>query len=173
MIERRPPPPCPYVPHDAVLVSHLDVLDRLACVADSYRGRDLEWCALLFGTRTTTGSVVETVVVPRQINHWGFYDVPADAMAEASAAVGDQLLVAQLHAHPGRDVEHSRVDDAKAASVKILSLVVPFYGEILPRPTGMGVHEHQSRYWHLLDRNTAARRVRFDGVAPTTLTDLR
>src|SRR5207237_1225970 len=122
---------------------HPGVLDLLRQTADSYRPADAEWCALLFGSRAPSGERVEMVIVPSQQNHWGHYEVDSAAMAAAAQAAGDRLLVAQVHAHPGRDVEHSRIDDAKAASIKVLSIVVPHYGLRLRTIDGIGVHEHQ------------------------------
>jgi len=47
-----------------------------------------------------------------------------------------------------------------ASSRKSLSLVFPAYGKwTAPFPQGVGVHEWQSDYWHLLDERTATRRV--------------
>lgn len=171
---RRPKPTRPYVPTRQVCTFAPAMLDLLAQVAAGYRGERLEWCALLYGSRSDNGSTVEAVIVPSQDNHWGYYDVSASAMAEASRAAGDLLLVGQVHAHPGEDVEHSPVDDRKAASVKILSFVVPFYGRKLPSIDGVGVHEHQDGYWHLLTASASQHRVAIASGAPNpTFTDLR
>ena len=66
-----------------------------------------------------------------------------------------------MHSHPGLSVEHSTYDDRMASSRRALSLVFPCYGRCpnAAFPTGVGVHEWQSDYWHLLDLERARRRV--------------
>jgi hypothetical protein len=83
--------------------------------------------------------------------------------------------LSQIHTHPGLGVEHSRYDDAHANSRRALSVVLPFYGRwhgVWPR--GIGVHEFQSSYWHLLSDADAGRRVAIGGAGiPARLVDLR
>lgn len=72
----------------------------------------------------------------------------------------DWKPLAQIHSHPGIRVEHSNYDDRMMSSRRALSLVFPAYGH--PRssfPHGVGVHEWQNEYWHLLDEAKAKRRV--------------
>lgn len=156
---RRDPPTSAYTPNDRTLTIHPAVLDALRDVADSFVADELEWCALLYGTRHDAGGDVDCVIFPAQENHRTFYRVTADAMAAASASAGDRVLVGQVHAHPGVDVEHSTVDDNLAASSKALSIVLPYYGTTLPALDGIGVHEYQEHYWHLLDGTVGRRKI--------------
>jgi hypothetical protein len=52
-------------------------------------------------------------------------------------------------------------------SHRVLSLVFPFYGRGSGSfPVGVGVHEWQNEYWHLLDFELTQRRVLIiDGTA--------
>jgi hypothetical protein len=115
-----------------------------------------------YGTRDIQGhGNVEYVVAPQQRMTWGNYSVAPEALA----AIVDRLAdgwkpLAQVHSHPGTSVEHSNYDDKMVSSKKALSLVFPKYG--LWRgtfPEGVGVHEWQNEYWHLLSPNDAKRRV--------------
>jgi hypothetical protein len=105
---------------------------------------------------------------------WGNYNVPPDALAEVVHRLpGDLKPLAQLHSHPGLGVEHSMYDDRMVSSRRALSLVFPFYGRVPAMfPLGVGVHEWQIDYWHLLSLEQARRRViACDGVI--TMDDLR
>lgn len=171
---RRKPPTSAYVPNDRILVLHPAVVDALRDVADGYVDDEFEWCVLLYGTLKDAVAAVEFVVVPEQDNHPTYYNVSGDAMAAAAAAVDDRLLVGQVHAHPGIDVEHSPVDDAKAASRKAVSIVLPHYGITLPAIDGIGVHDYQQNYWYLLPPALSSLRVRLDPTAPVpAIKDLR
>lgn len=158
---RRRPPAAPYRAGDAVLfvperavAATLELLQRF--------GR-LEACVFWFGTRSREGGTVEAVLAPRQRMTWGNYLVAPQAMIE----MADMLPVeawkplAQVHSHPGAGVEHSTYDDEMVSSRRSLSLVFPFYGRWAdPWPKGVGIHEHQDGYWHLLPSAEAAERVR-------------
>lgn len=171
---RRNPPTSGYTPNDRTLTIHPAVLDALRDVADSFVVDQLEWCALLYGTRHDAGADIDCVVVPAQDNHRTFYNVTGDAMAAASASAGDWLLVGQVHAHPGVDVEHSTIDDEKAASLKALSLVLPHYGSRLPALDGLGVHDYQQHYWHLLEDTVGRKKITVTPQAPMPIVmDLR
>src|SRR5262249_9468740 len=102
--------------------------------------------------------------------------VPASAVAEMAAATRSHgwVNLAQVHTHPGHGVEHSRYDDGHANSRRALSVVIPFYGRWHgPWPIGVGVHEFQDEYWHLLTEADA--RLRGPVVEPgdAELLDLR
>ncbi|HJU08321.1 MAG TPA: hypothetical protein VJ727_07570 [Rhodanobacteraceae bacterium] len=101
------------------------------------------------------------VVAPRQRMSWGNYLVSAQALTEVVRRLPDIWKpLAQIHSHPGANVEHSRYDDEMASSRKALSMVFPFYGNHAPAfPSGVGVHEWQNEYWHLLDEQSAKARV--------------
>lgn len=173
-MSRRDPPTGAYTPNDRTLTMHPAVLEALREVAVAFAADQLEWCALLYGTRHPAGADVERVVVPVQENHRTYYNVTGDAMAAASALAGDRLLVCQVHAHPGVDVEHSTIDDEKAASLKALSLVLPHYGTRLPAIDGLGVHDYQQHYWHLLDDPFGRKKINVTAEAPIPVVmDLR
>jgi len=117
---------------------------------------------LWYGTRDTSGSgIVKYVVAPPQTMAPRNYHVAADALTEiVSRLPDDWKALAQVHSHPGIRVEHSRYDDRMASSRRALSLVFPLYGNLRePFPTGIGIHEFQIDYWHLLDDATASQRV--------------
>lgn len=57
-------------------------------------------------------------------------------------------------------MEHSTYDDEMVSSHRILSLVFPFYGRRNEGfLQGVGIHEWQNRYWHLLEGDYRAHRV--------------
>lgn len=92
---------------------------------------------------------------------WGNYAISPQALGQIVARLADGWKpLAQIHSHPGIGVEHSNYDDKMISSRKILSLVFPRYGHFAGRfPSGVGVHELQDGYWHLLDEADAMRRV--------------
>lgn len=156
----RPAPAQPYqpvklqlrVPADA-LTATLDLLRRAG-----QRESGLFW----YGPRDSGGNgTVTLVVAPRQRMSWGNYHISAEAMAEVVHRLPDDWKpLAQVHSHPGPGVEHSNYDDRMASSHRAVSLVFPSFGHpITPFPAGVGVHEWQSDYWHLLDLEWATRRV--------------
>lgn len=121
----------------------------------------LECCCFWYG-RQDEASTVTTIVVPRQCQTWGNYHVAVDAMQRIHQMVAPRGLrnLAQIHTHPGKFVEHSIYDDQMANSRRALSLVVPSYGHWSSIwPSGIGVHEFQDEYWHLLTDHDASRRV--------------
>jgi hypothetical protein len=170
---RRPPPKSTYrpvalqlqVPRDAVKAT-LTLLQRAGS-----RESGVFW----YGKRDADGNgLVTYVVAPRQRMSWGNYHVPPNALAEVVHRLpSDWKPLAQLHSHPGLGVEHSMYDDRMASSRRALSLVFPFYGRPHTTfPLGVGVHEWQIDYWHLLSLEQALRRVAVcDGVI--TMDDLR
>jgi len=166
----RPPPVIPYVRNGLVLTVPQGVINLTMRVFQQYAGHRVESACFWYGTRDDTGhGRVAAVAVPRQYNHWGHYRVEADgvtAMAGATRPHGWKNL-SQLHTHPGPAVEHSRYDDAHANSRRALSLVFPLYGLWRGKwPEGVGIHEFQNEYWHLLTTAHGADRVRID---PTDL----
>lgn len=150
----RPPPPLPYVPGNAVLKLPRQALAITLSTFSAYGHRRLEACAFWYGVEEPGGSAsVRAVVIPRQRNSWGHYAVHPDAISMVSAATRPKRWtnLAQVHTHPGPGVEHSRYDDAHANSRHALSLVFPFYGAWSAQwPDGVGIHEFQAEYWHLL-----------------------
>lgn len=102
------------------------------------------------------------VVFPKQVNNRRNFMVPAEAIAEMSAATRPLGIInrAQLHTHPGRWVGHSQYDDDHAISRNALSIVIPYYGNATGAwPKGIGVHEFQNEMWHLMNTQEKARRI--------------
>lgn len=156
----RSPPANPYqlvdlqlrVPAQALLAT------KTLLQSAGHRESGLLW----YGERDPEGNgQVAYVVAPRQEITWGNYTISAEAMAEVVHRLpADWRPLAQIHSHPGARVEHSTYDDLMISSRRILSIVFPFYGKgTTPFPLGVGVHEWQNNYWHLLDRTSAERRV--------------
>ncbi len=139
--------------------------------------RGVEACCYWYGVREDGGgATVYSVVVPKQRNTRGNYFVPSASVAEMAAATRPRgwLNLSQVHTHPGSGVEHSRYDDAHANSRRALSAVFPFYGLWKgPWPVGVGVHEFQDDYWHLLPEADAALRVVVTDAGDAELLDLR
>jgi hypothetical protein len=157
---RRKPPVRPYalsnarlsVPGAAVTAT-LELLRRAG-----RRESGLFW----YGPRDAAGNGrVTYVAAPRQRMTWGNYHVSPVALAEIVNKLPDDCKpLAQVHSHPGVNVEHSPYDDDMASSRRALSLVFPLYGQSnAPFPNDVGVHEWQDQYWHLLDRGQAAKRL--------------
>lgn len=140
------------VPADAVTAT-LELLRRAG-----RRESGVFW----YGPRDAVGNgAVAFVVAPRQKMSWGNYTVSAEALAEVVHRLPDGWKpVAQVHSHPGLRVEHSNYDDRMASSRRALSIVFPSYGKSVELfPVGVGVHEWQNDYWHLLALALAQHRV--------------
>ncbi|HZV07006.1 MAG TPA: Mov34/MPN/PAD-1 family protein [Gemmataceae bacterium] len=169
----RPPPSRPYQPGSATLRVPAQALS--ATLALLQRAGRRESGLFWYGPRDASGNgEVAYVVAPRQRMTWGNYHVSADALAEIVHRLPDGWKpLAQVHSHPGLRVEHSNYDDRIASSRKALSLVFPSYGHANHGfPSGIGIHEWQSDYWHLLDPSEAAKRVVI-GVGSVRVDDLR
>lgn len=162
----RPPPLVPYARSGLILTVPQGVLNLTMRVLQQYTVHRVESACFWYGTRDDAGNGrVDAVAVPSQYNHWGHYRVEADGVAAMAASTRSQgwKNLSQVHTHPSQAVEHSRYDDAHANSRRALSLVFPFYGLWRGRwPEGLGVHEFQSDYWHLLKTADAAVRVVID-----------
>lgn len=128
-----------------------------------------------YGTKTEAGlATVTYVVAPEQISRPRNYHVPASAVSSMVRRLQPGWKpIAQIHSHPGDDVEHSRYDDQMALSTRALSLVVPRYGHWSDAfPKHIGVHEWQDDYWHLLSLDTAQARIRLI-TGEVTIEDFR
>ena len=173
----RPPPPGPYRPTGTVLTLPRRGLEHTLSVFRATAVRRVEACCFWYGVRDADGgATVLAVVVPKQRNNWGNYFVSSAAVAEMAAVTRPRgwVNLSQVHTHPGLSVEHSRYDDEQANSRRALSVVVPFYGRWQgPWPAGLGVHEFQDDYWHLLSETDASIRVMLADAGDTELLDLR
>jgi hypothetical protein len=134
--------------------------------------------ALLYGVRGKRVGVPDAahaLVIPAQAGHRTHYRMPPNSIAAASTATCEfgWVTLAQIHSHPGENVEHSWFDDRHAISIRAVSFVLPTYG----RDPGnwaarVGVHEYQDGWWHLLTTEQAAARISFADV-PLQVIDLR
>jgi hypothetical protein len=156
----RPAPALPYQPVTLQLRVPADALSATLMLLQ--RAGQCESGLFWYGPKDSVGNgTVMWVVAPRQRMSWGNYHISAEALAEVVHRLpNDWKPLAQVHSHPGLGVEHSTYDDRMASSRRALSLVFPSYGRpTAPFPRGVGVHEWQSDYWHLLDLEYATRRV--------------
>ncbi len=171
--EYRDPPSRPYRPGAACLGVSRDAV--AATLASLRRCGALESCVFWYGPRDGDQAEVAAVVTPRQAMSWGNYHVGPAALSEMVGLLDDDWKpLAQIHSHPGKRVEHSHYDDVMASSRRALSIVFPSYGRWQGAwPIGIGVHEYQQDYWHLLDAKLAARRVRLTHGRLALVRDLR
>lgn len=156
----RPAPKRPYQPVETQL--RIPAEGLRATLALLQRAGRLESGLFWYGPRDAAGNgQVQHIAAPRQRMSWGNYHVSPEALAEIVHRLPDGWKpLAQVHSHPGQRVEHSNYDDKMLSSRRALSLVFPFYGRTnVVFPWGVGIHEWQVDYWHLLDDNLAARRV--------------
>lgn len=172
----RPEPLQAYVPNGRVLSVPRQGIDAVFQVLRPYARRRVEAGMFFYGERYPNGdTLVRSVVVPRQENHWGNYYVSAQAMAEVALATNDTdwVNIAQLHTHPGTWVDHSPYDDRVANSIRAISVVIPRYGrDASSWPSALGVHEWQEGHWHRLDTATSASRIQVVDELGIQLIDL-
>lgn len=167
-------------------------IDTIRATADILQsaGR-FEACCFWFGRREPDGSgVVAAVVVPRQKNNPGNYDVAPDAMLDVAAAVRQRgwKNLAQIHSHPGESVRHSGYDDQMANSRRAFSLVFPRYGRLRAAwrwhrwiwrlwpsdfPGAIGVHAFKAGRWAYLAEAERALAIKLVAGPPPDLIDLR
>ncbi|MDV4183789.1 Mov34/MPN/PAD-1 family protein [Rhizobium brockwellii] len=164
-VHYRPVPALLVVPPGAVRATH-NLLQRAG---------DREACAFWYGERDGHVSRVLSVRSPEQASSRGNYHVEAEAMSQLVRDLpGSWRPLAQIHSHPGIDTEHSRYDDRMVSSRKILSIVFPAYGlPIKPWPIGLGVHEWQDEYWHLLTPDQTENRLALDTDIDVDVRDFR
>lgn len=164
---RRPPPLQPYRPVDKILEVPADAVEATVQMlrAAGERESGLFW----YGPRGERVSLVTSVRAPKQSASPFNYLVSPAAMSEVGQSLPDDLRpLAQVHSHPGVHVEHSPFDDQMVSSTRALSLVFPRYGQLTePWPVGIGVHEWQDGYWHLLGPSEA--RARTVMIAPANV----
>ena len=156
----RPPAPRPYAHGGARLSVPVRALHVTLAMLQSVGRRE---CGVFwYGPKDGDGNgLVAYVAAPKQRMTWGNYHVSTDALNEVVNQLSDGWKpVGQVHSHPAVRVEHSNYDDRMMNSRRALSLVFPFYGRpSMAFPQGIGVHEFQIDYWHLLDAEVAAHRV--------------
>lgn len=170
---RRPPAPSPYA-----IGSGLLQIPPSAIAATRFllqRAGRREACVFWYGDRSGDISIVRSVRAPRQRCMPGNYHVEPEWMSDLVRSMPDGWRpLAQIHSHPGVNTEHSRYDDRMISSKKLLSLVFPTYGTALaPWPRGVGVHEWQADYWHMLKPVEVDRRVTLVSDFSVEVKDLR
>lgn len=131
----------------------------------------LEAGCIWYGRRGDDFNIASVVGVPKQENNPLNFHIDADSLAELNEKIGETGLtvVAQVHIHPGVDVEHSFYDDRMIVSRRIHSLVLPYYGKQPCNTSDAGVHVFRDGSWQLLDSRQAGDAVE---VIPT-LVDMR
>lgn len=174
----RGKPTKPYLLPLARLTFSSHVLTKTLAFFQEYIDLRVETCCFWYGVfEINQSAVVQALVIPNQENRWGNFHISGDAMAavsKATRAAGWRNL-GQIHSHPGKLVEHSTYDDAHVNSRQSLSLVFPHYGMIKRTwPGGVGIHEYQNGFWHLLNEGDALARVQiFSSDAEIPVIDLR
>ena len=123
------------------------------------------------GRATPSEWIVTTVIVPEAVTTWGSFRTSAAANARVVAllATADLVLLAQVHSHPEKIVDHSGGDDRDALMPyeDMLSIIVPNYGRTILWPLSQcGVHRFEHGRFRRLrpqEVTTTIKRV------PTTL----
>ncbi len=160
---RRPKPLVPYRRPTCTITASRSVLELTLAIFKEYAAVDNEACCFWYGIRDEASNAeVLAVVVPRQHNTWGNYLIRAESMAAVAKATlkFNWRNLIQIHTHPGKGVEHSSYDDIHINSRRALSVVLPIYGAWRDTwPHGVGVHEFQNGYWHLLNTDDASQRI--------------
>lgn len=169
---RRPPAPRPYESTPAVLVVSPAAVQATRELLKR-AGRN-EACVFWYGERGEI-SRVRSVRAPVQRSFRGNYHVEPQSMSEMVRDLPESWRpLAQIHSHPGLGTEHSRYDDRMMSSNKILSIVFPVYGNPTePWPRGLGVHEWQIDYWHMLSPQQVQVRLALQELADLDVRDFR
>jgi hypothetical protein len=169
----RPPSPRPYQPTSAVLVVSPATVKATRNLLQR-AGRN-EACVFWYGERHGEISRVLSVRAPAQKSFRGNYHVEPDSMSRMVRDLPESWRpLAQIHSHPGLDAEHSRYDDRMMSSRKILSIVFPVYGaSTAPWPRGLGVHEWQIDYWHMLSPQQIQARLSLQEIDDLDVRDFR
>jgi hypothetical protein len=141
----------------------------------SYGGEeDHEGIVYWGGIESPRGSCAVTAVSPTASTTWGSFRTELQANVDLIDALAqlELTLVAQVHSHPGRWVDHSDGDDTGAIVrfAGFWSLVVPEFAKNGMRPlSGVGVHLFADGAFRRLKPDALAMRVR---IIPGAL-DLR
>ena len=146
-----------------ILLVSADVWRTTSEVFSKYASKRVEAGCFWYGHRNEEKAFVILVGVPHQINRPRNFEVPADDLARLTeeAVKLDLVAVAQLHSHPGDDVEHSPWDDSRAISKRVYSLVLPRYGKNPIPLAGVGVHRFEDGRWTKLSRDSWKAVIRF------------
>ena len=122
----------------------------------------LEAGCIWYGRRGDEFSVVSMIGVPKQVNNPRNFYIDADSLAELTETIGETGLtvVAQVHIHPGINVEHSPYDDEMIVSRRIHSLVIPHYGKRPCDLSDVGIHVVRDGGWVLLGSDEGVETVK-------------
>ncbi len=127
--------------------------------------RSVEQVAYLDGLDDGTTRLVTTVAFPNADLEPRSYRVSPAAMSEAGKHLRRLNLVrlAQVHTHPGEDVEHSPDDDRRAYSQEhgAISIVVPHYGRGTPALDMCGFYVREVASWNLIPYDQLGATVTF------------
>jgi hypothetical protein len=135
------------------------IWNTTVALLEPYARAQVECGLYWYGLRNDDAALVSLVGIPSQINRPRSFEVADDDLAGLTRAVPEPLVaVAAVHTHPGADTSHSKHDDRRAVSRKILSLVLPFYGRGA-RLEHAAVHEYREGGWRRLTPEEAQRRV--------------
>ncbi len=141
-LSRQPTP----VARPAIWVS-TGLLDRTADVlrasGDGHEAH--EGVAYWAGHRAGGETFVTTCIAPFAVTTWGSFDtsVHTNAKVVMYLASAGLELIGQVHSHPGKAVDHSEGDDARALMPYegFLSIIAPHYARRGMRPIAIcGVH---------------------------------
>lgn len=120
-------------------------------IFEPYSKAGLEAGCIWYGIRSDDSSLTTMIGVPSQENHPRYFNIDSDSLAELTEAISmfNLVAVAQVHIHPGRDVEHSPWDDQMIISKRIHSLVIPHYGKRPCNISDVGVHRFLNNKWNI------------------------
>jgi len=125
-----------------------------------YASKRVEAGCFWYGIRDDT-SIAVTLGIPHQTNRRGNFHIEADDLAALvkEACAPGLVAVAQLHLHPGSNVDHSSWDDRQIVSRNLLSIVIPNYGAQPLDLDTLGVHRFQHNHWRRLSTLEAQQTV--------------
>lgn len=159
-----------------VLILSEQILQKTYYLLSPYLSHNVESACFWYGIREDNVETVKAVGIVDQKNHKGFFEIPSEGLIDMASCLEDTgwTNLAQIHTHPGKNVEHSGYDDIYVNSRRALSLVLPLYGK--PQRdflSCVGVHQFHSDYWHLLKHNDKMKRVKVIGNEKGVIIDAR
>lgn len=134
-----------------------EILNNTTRLLRSYKDRkeDHEGIVYWAGRCTERDWFITTCIAPKAQTSWGSFSTNVKANAEVISCIskyGLQLL-AQVHSHPGKKVDHSDGDDKNAFMPYegFISIVVPEYGIKGMEPLHIcGIHRFEMRRFRRL-----------------------
>jgi len=127
----------------------------------------LEGGCLWYAVSGEAERVVSLIGVPAQTNYPRSFAIPADSLADLNLAVDPHLtVVAQLHLHPETWTGQSDWDEHVVVSRRVLSVVLPVYGQRPCEIGNCGIHAFDGSAWRRLPDELVGRRIRLDPNGP-------